>query len=218
MGKSVRQRILDSFQGDESAVQAKEFGERVYAAWKDISVSLSRSALLVFLLIAAFELLVYQRMPGTISVGTFTLENVPTVQIVLPAVVAFVIYDGFRLSVRWLRLGRAYRALMSIYAPQQLDNGLEFLIFPNLPSLWGLGGSTGFRIVVTTADKFMNQVNAIVSYTAMFVVPVIFECQAYYRLVQKFGYQNVLVWISAGITAVLGAFSLVYVWLETFVD
>ena len=104
MGKSVKQRVLDSFQGTGSTEQAKEYSQNVYAAWKDISASLSRSALLIFLLMAVFELLAYQHTSTVISIGTFTLVNAPIVQIVLPTIIAFVIYDGFRLSARWLRL------------------------------------------------------------------------------------------------------------------
>lgn len=80
--------------------EAKEYSDKVYAAWKDISVSLSRSALLIFLLIAVFELLVYQTTSTVISIGTLTFVNSSTVQIVLPAVIAFFIYDGYRLSAR----------------------------------------------------------------------------------------------------------------------
>jgi len=38
----------------------------------------------------------------------------------------------------------------------------------------------------------------------MIVVPVAFDCQAYYRLIQKFGFHNLLLWVSIVITALLG--------------
>jgi TRAP-type C4-dicarboxylate transport system permease large subunit len=135
MDKSVRNRVLDSFQDDKGADEAREYSDKVYAAWKDISTSLSRSALLIFLLIAVFELLVYQTTTTVISIGTLTFANSSTVQIVLPAVVAFFIYDGYRLSARWLRLERAYATLTEIYSRKQRANALDLLIEPNLPSL-----------------------------------------------------------------------------------
>jgi len=215
MAKSVGQRVLDSFQGAGAEIQAKEYSQNVYAAWKDISASLSRSALLIFLLMAVFELLVNQHTSTAISIGSFMLVNAPIVQIALPTIVAFVIYDSFRLSVRWLRLGRAYIELTKIYAPVQRDNGLDFLIEPNLPSLWGIG-AIGFGGTERTADRFMSTVNAVVRYAMMLAVPVAFESQAYYRLIQKFGYDNIFLWVNAGITILLGVCTVVYVWLESY--
>jgi len=212
MSKSLEQRISDSFHGRQSA-EAKEYSEKVYAAWKDVSASLSRSALLIFLLIAVFELLVYQRSSTVISIGTFTLANAPLVQIMLPAIVAFVLYDSFRLSVRWIRLQWAYRKLMEIFAQKQYDNDLDVLIAPGLPSLWGIGATGWSARTISTADRFMARVNQIVMLTLLFAVPVAFECQAYYRLIQKFGYNDILLWISLVITGLLGACTAIYVWL-----
>jgi hypothetical protein len=216
MGKSLERRVLDSFQGDQSAVEAKEYSEKVYAAWRDVSASLRRSALLIFLLMAVFELLVYQRTSSLISIGSFTIINAPIVQIVLPAAIAFIIYDGYRLTVRWLRLQWVYRTLMEVFAQKQSDNDLDILLAPSLPSLWGIGATSWSAKMVTGADRFMFYVNLIVSPTLMIVVPIAFDCQAYYRLIQKFGYHNLLLWVSIVITALLGVCTAVYVALETF--
>jgi hypothetical protein len=209
MDKWVRQRVVDSFQGDGSTAQAKEYSEKVYAAWKDISASLSRTAVLIFLLMAVFELLVYQHTVTDISIGTIILGNAPIVQIVLPTIVAFLIYDGCRLSVRWLDLQIAYTELTRILAPMQRGNALDLLIKPNLPSLWPLG-----RFYVgNPADKFMRIVTLGIAFTVIFVAPIAFECQAYYRLIQKFGYYNIFLWINLVITALIGFSMAVYVWL-----
>jgi len=212
---TVEQRVLDSFQGDGSEIKAKEYSENVYAAWKDISGSLGRSALLAYLLMAIFELLVYQHSSTVISIGTFTLVNAPIVQIVLPAIVAFILYDGYRLSVRWLNLQGVYYTLTGIWAPKLGDNGLDVLVSPSLPSLWALG-RVGPIYIATTAGRFMFIVNRIVSYSMMFAVPVAFECQAYDRLFQKLGYHNVLLWISLVIAGLLIVCSAVYVWLVNY--
>jgi hypothetical protein len=208
MSKSVRQRVLDSFQGDGSAAQAKEYSENVYAAWKDISASLSRTVILSFLLMAVFELIVYQHAGTVISIGTVTLGNAPIVQIVLPAIVAFLIFDSCRLTVRWLDLQNAYMELTRISAPIQRDNALDLLITPNLPSMWTIGVIYMGR---RPADRFMNFVTWCISFTIIFITPVAFECQAYYRLIQKFGYHNILLWISLVITALIGFSTAIYV-------
>lgn len=217
MFKFVSQQISQTFQDDGSKDQAKEYSEKVYAAWKDVSASLSRSAILIFLLMAFFELLIYQHTSTVISIGTFTLVDAPIVQIVLPTIVAFVIYDGFRLSSRWLNLQFAYVLLTEIYAPRQRDNGLDILIKPSLPSFWAIG-SSGSNFTGTPADRFMRRVNSIVSYTTLLVVPVAFECQAFYRLIQKFGYYNILLWINLVVTALLLVCTGLYVLLETYAE
>jgi hypothetical protein len=217
-GKSIRQRTSDAFPGDRSAEQAKEYSQNVYAAWKDISASLSRSALLIFLLIAVFELLVYQNSSAPIAIGTFTLVNAPIVQIILPAIVAYVIYDGLRLSIRWLHLQWAYMTLVEIWSPLQRANGLDILIRPDLPSLWGIGVWPGLRSAGSgkTSDKFIYTVNLAISWAMMLIIPVAFYCQAYYRLTQKFGYRDVLLWISLITTVILGICTVVYSLLEFY--
>jgi hypothetical protein len=215
MGKNLTQRVLDSFPDGKSTPEAKEYSDKVYQAWKDISASLSRSALLVFLLIAIFELLVYQRSSASVSIGTFTFFNAPTVQIALPTVVAFVLYDGYRLSVQWLELQRAYYVLTRMLTPLQSDNDLDLLIRPGLPSLWGIGRPLSPGIA-DLSDTFRSGVNGIVMYVMMLVVPIAFECQAYYRLFQKFGYSNTFLWIGLLITVLLNISTALYVLLWSF--
>ena len=215
MSKSIPERILDSFQGDESRLQAEEYSAKVYQAWKEISASLGRSALLVFLLIAIFELLVYQPTAAAISVGAFTLSNAPTVQISLPTIVAFVLYDGYRMSVRWLYLQSAYMTLTRMLTPAQAGNSIDLLIRPNLPSLWGIGASPDPAIAMIS-EKFIFSVNRIMMYFMMALVPVTFEVQAYYHLFLKFNDGNALVWIGLIITALLNISTALYILLGMY--
>lgn len=212
MGKNLTQRVLDSFPDGKSTPEAKEYNDKVYQTWKDISASLSRSALLVFLLIAVFELLAYQYPSTSVSIGTFTFFNAPIVQIALPTVVAFVLYDGYRLSIRWLDLQWAYHTLTRMLTPLQSDNGLDLLVGPSLPSLWGIGARSSPGIS-DISDTFRSRVNGIVMYATMLVVPIAFECQAYYRLFQKFGYRNIFLWIGLVITVLLNISTALYVLL-----
>lgn len=209
MSKPLAQRISDSFPDGQSA-ETKEFRERVYETWKDTSSSLSRTALLVFLLMAIFELLAYQATPATISFGSFTIANSAIVQVALPTVVAFVLYEGYRLSVRWLNLRRIYSELTRIYAPLQADNYLDILIGPNLPALWGIGQGP---VETTLAERFISTVNTIVMLTMMLIVPVGFECQAYYRLIQKFGSGDAFLWVGLAVTIFLYACIALYILL-----
>jgi hypothetical protein len=212
MAKSMEQRILDSFQGDEAAAQAKEYSKRVYGAWTALSTSLTKSALSIFLLMAIFELLAYQRASASISIGSFTLVNSPVVLIALPTVIAFMLYDGFRLSVRWLALETAYIELVKIYAKPQWSNNLDILVTPHVPSIWSIGTSPSDSLMGRD-DKFVDSVENILSPLLIFLTPFAFECQAYYRLVQKFGFHDILLWVSMAATALLMICSYIYVYL-----
>lgn len=206
MRKSVGQRIFDSFSGGESTAEAKEYAKNVYSAWKDISKSLSRISTLTLLVIIIFELIVYEPAGTVITIGTLTLENASIVQIGLPAVVAFLFYDSCRLTFRWLELQRAYMFLTWILAPVQSANALDLLIAPNLPSLWTIGPFYDRR----RADWNMILVAWCITFTVVFITPIVFECQAYYRLTEKFEYGNPLVWISAFITTIIGFYTGIY--------
>jgi hypothetical protein len=155
------------------------------------------------LVIVVFELIVYEPAGTVISIGTLTPGNAPIVQIALPVVVAFLFYDSCRLTFRWLDLQRAYMVLTRISAPAQRDNALDLLVAPNLPSLWAIGPSYARRRV----DAFMTVIAWCITFIVVFVTPIAFECQAYYRLVEKFGYDNAFLWISAIITTIIGFYT-----------
>jgi drug/metabolite transporter superfamily protein YnfA len=56
------------------------------------------------------------------------------------------------------------------------------------------------------------------SYIMMFTVPLLFEIQACYRLIQKFGYHNALLWISVVIAVMLDLCVLLYVWFGKLLE
>ena len=212
MAKSVGQRILDSFTGPESITEAREYAKSVYSTWKDISASLSRISISTLLLIIVFELIVYEPTGTVISIGTLTLGNAPAIQIALPAVVAFLFYDSCRLTFRWLELQRAYRVLTRLLAPVQSDNALDLLIAPNLPSIWTIGPFYARRRV----DWRMIIIAWFITFFVVFVTPIGFECQAYYRLTEKFGYGNIFLWISASVTMIIGFYTGAYALLNIY--
>lgn len=162
---------------------------------------------------AVFELLAYQRSSASISIGSFTLVNAPIVQTALPAIVAFLIYDGIRLIIRWLDLETAYIKLVKIYAEPQWHNDLDVFVKPQLFSLWNVGVAPS-KDTVLKSEEFIRVANMVISGFLIFLLPVGFECQAYYRLIQKFGYHYIFVWISVAVTVLLSIVTAIYVVLN----
>ena len=81
----------------------------------------------------------------------------------------------------------AYVTLTEIYAHRQRSNALDLLIEPNPPSLWGIGTFGLGHIGKKIPDKVMAYMNRIMSYTMMFIVPLLFEGLAYYSTFAVFG-------------------------------
>jgi hypothetical protein len=67
--------------------------------------------------------------------GTWQEIMQPAVQIAIPTIVAFLFYEGLRLTARWNDLGGAYLALTKMFALRQWNNDLDILIQPHLSSL-----------------------------------------------------------------------------------
>jgi hypothetical protein len=212
VAKSVRQRIWDSFEGDLN-LNYKLYEERVFSSWKDVSSSLSKSVFLILGLIALFELLTYQNTSHDLTIGSFSFANSSMVQVFLPTIVAYAIYDGCRLTLRWMDLQAAYLAISERDSAAISDNDLDLLIAPVLPAFWAVGK----RLSAQNADrgeKFILPMTISLASVTMIIAPLGFEFQAYYHLYNKFGAHNFLLWINVGITALFLVFAVTYMILR----
>ena len=167
-----------------------------------MSSAFNRYTLLIALLMAIFELFISQRTSADISIGSFTLGNSPVVQIVLPTAIAYEIYQSYNLTGRWLDLQRAYVALTKICAPAQYKNDLDGLIRPVLPLLWGVGADSTAGIM-RRVDSFADELKGRLFLFAGIILPIAFECLAYYQLFNRFGFGNLFLWTNLALTAVL---------------
>ena len=202
MAKPITQRVADSFDGDDTA--ARDYADKAYACWGDLSTALRRNAVLALLVAAAFELLVYSKTPSTITFASFSLANSSTVQIALPSVFAFLVYEGFRLSMRWIDVQRMYYSLIKMAEPKAYENGLGVLIRPVLPGFWAIGVSSPQGDELSQrSGRFISIMSSVIGVIILFLFPLVFEGQAFYKLFQKFGYHNPFLWVNAGITVVL---------------
>jgi hypothetical protein len=212
MTKSVRQRIWDSFEGGLNS-DYKLYEERVFSSWKDVSSSLNKSVFLILGLIALFELLTYQNSSHDLAIGSFSFANSSMVQVFLPTIVAYAIYDGCRLTLRWMDLQAAYLAISERDSAAISDNDLDLLIAPVLPAFWAVGK----RLSAQNADrgeKFILPMTILLAWVTMIVAPLGFEFQAYYHLYNKFGPHNILLWINAGITTLFLFTAVTYITLR----
>jgi hypothetical protein len=208
MAKSIRQRVSDSFDENEIAA-VKEYSDKVYSTWVDTTSTLRRNAVFIFLVAAVFELLVYQKTSSTITFGAISVANSSIVQIALPAVLAFLVYDEIRLTTRWFDLEAAYYALIKKAMPKVDENDLDMLIKPVLPAFWAFG-QPGSPKIVQRSEKFNHSLTVGIGIIVIFIFPLAFEGQAYYKLFEKFGYHNTFLLINVSLTVILLACTAIY--------
>jgi hypothetical protein len=211
VSKSITQRATDAFE-DGSEAEAKDYLANLSSAWKDISASLAKQTLLLFLLMATFELLVYQHSTASITVGSLSISNSSVVLIALPTIVAYLIYDEFRLSARWSDMDNAYNTIYRRFWLKQYNNDLYVLTAPMLPGLWRIGTSAS-KGNELRSERFIFKVNILVSISAILLFPFAFEVQAYILLFRRYGVHNAFLWITAVISLGLIVVSVIYFYL-----
>jgi hypothetical protein len=208
--RTIKQRATDAF-GDNSAAEAKDYLGNLSSAWKDVSAALTKQTILLFLLMAAFELLAYQNSNSTakITVGLLSVSNSSVLLIALPTVVAYLIYDEFRLTARWSDMDYAYTEIYKRFWPKQYSNDLYVLTAPMLPGLWRIGTSAS-KENAQRSERFIFIVNILVSISAILLFPFAFEIQAFIVLFTRYHVHNAFLWINAAISFGLVAISIVY--------
>jgi len=95
---TLYQRIRGAFPDQPDEI-SKDFADKVLDNWKDVSRSLSRTVTLFFVLVAIFELLAYQHATGSFTIGSFSFAKTSVVKIFLPALIAYLIYDAYNLTI-----------------------------------------------------------------------------------------------------------------------
>ena len=222
MPKAASERVLDSFKNESASNSedqsnllgdVKDYTQQLRSVWADVCKSVNRDAILVVALIVIFELLAYQGAGKEFTIGPFSFANTSIVQLCLPSVIAYLVYDLYALSIRASNTENVYTELMKQFASRIYSNDLHFFITPLLPSFWSPTNLLSDEIA-TTADRFAEFVKALLSAIVLMIIPLIFEIQAFYHLFEKFGSKNPLLWINVAITALLGCCSAIALILD----
>lgn len=217
MSKSIKQLVTEAFD-DEDAENAQKFMDIVLTSWRQVSDALTRWVVIAFLLAAIFELLINAKTINSISIGGLSFSNTSLLQIFMPALIAYLIYYAYQMVDTFVDHGRIYLNILKKYQPKLYKSELMLAVQPQLRGPWaaynvGLPFESNQRPI----HKFDERINAIVSTAAFFIIPPAFQFQAYYELVQKYGFRNIYVWISAIITAffvVIFAIRIITQWVD----
>lgn len=201
MAKSLRERAASAFD-DQDGEQAEKFLDIILASWQQVSDGITRTVVVIFLLGAVFELLVAAKTTSGVTIGPLSLHNTALLQQFIPALVAYLIYDAYNLVNQFMDLAAIYQELLKRFHKRIYDSGLTFYIMPRIRGPWRAFDS--YRPLSSESrrvDNFDSAISIILSIIAFFVLPLAFESQAYYLLVEKYGLGAIFVWISATVTA-----------------
>ena len=182
MPKSIDQLVDEAFD-EKNADDAQKFMDITFESWKQASETITRTVVFTFLLGAIFELLVSARAVSSLSLGGLSFSNTSLLQQFIPALMAYLFYDTLSMVGTFLDRRDIYEQLVKKFKPTLAKSELLLVIQPRLRGPWGFGRE--HRSEPTSADKFDFNVSMIVSVIATFFLPIAFEIQAYYSLVNK---------------------------------
>jgi len=172
-------------------------------SWRDVTQSMGRLTLLLFLLAAAFELLVASSAVKDLTIGPLSLGNTSIVQDFLPAIIAYFLYYEFYLSTRWDRIALLYKAILKRFYPKLYRSRLFLIFAPIVQSPWASPYDITDHDHLSKVDKFDFFVAMIMDIFVWLVLFLGFEIQAYYKLIDKYGLSATLVLISLALSALL---------------
>jgi len=144
-GKAVSTRVIEAFADEREVKFGDQYLAYILDAWKDTEAALRKTAFLLVLFAAAFVLLVNAKQVE-LSLGPVKLTDVSAVLALIPAVVAFQLYE----LVTLLGASTVYRNVRTelvgrLYPPLAVSD-LADLLAPGTASIWGDEGWRSVRM------------------------------------------------------------------------
>lgn len=141
--ETLKDRVRRAFLGDaksyEHANQAAiDYLGELRSRMKDLSEGIRRTAVLLLLVAAVFQLLDQAVVVG-LQVGPFRISDLSIIQRVLPAVFAYLIYDMAVLGVRYLYSINLAIEISELFQPSIRSNRLDVLLNPQgISPIWSI--------------------------------------------------------------------------------
>ena len=187
----VEAKISAAF-GDADVVDMRRYADLVLSSWQRYSDAITRTVLLGFFLGGVFELLVSSSAITSLTVGPVSLSNTAFLQILIPALIAYQIYDVHCLTQKWNACARIYSLAIKRSQPKLYEAGRVDPVLPRTRGPWGPRPAA----YLMPGDELEYRAGRAVWIVAFILLPPAFEAQAYYALIHKFGFADILVWIS----------------------
>jgi hypothetical protein len=195
MLKSMKQRVMDAFDNSDGA-EIERFMDLTLSSWRQLSDSITRTVVFIFLLAGVFEILVDTSSIKSLTLGPLTFSNTSLFQLFIPALVAYLLYDVWSLVTRWRDHGAIYFAIVNRFEPKLFESDLPLMVAPVIRGPWSLGPAFA-KYTDRPTDTFEIFMRVILLIVGGIILPLAFEFQAYYTLVYRYGAGDILIWVSA---------------------
>jgi hypothetical protein len=134
VAKSLWDRVDDAFSEDgKTSVDMRQdaiaYCKAMSDRWTEASASMNRTALLMVVAAAVFQLLT-MRIAEKVEIAGFEFKNVDTIRVFLPAFVAYLYLEFIILGIRCSDMRNIYTFAMAKAYPRVFDNDLEVWLAP----------------------------------------------------------------------------------------
>jgi hypothetical protein len=211
--KTIETRVNDSF-GDSERGEADQYLTLVMSSWKDISQSINKSAGLSLGFMALFELLISQKELNELEIGSFSFDNTSILQIAIPVVVAYLMFNLGYLGQRWIDHQALNNGLTRRFYPRMAQNNLAHLVRPQLSTFATFGRNIPLRENSRPGDTFSAWVITVFSALTAVFLPIAFEIQAYVHLFHVHGNSDPVLWVSLIISTTLMCCNLILFYMS----
>jgi hypothetical protein len=198
---NIRGRIKEAFK--EDAVDSdglKSYLTELFANWRQAELTVSRTIGFILLASAAFELLT-RGIVSEVSVIFLRITNAtPLITAVLPVVVAYLTLNLALLIGDIVLYSLIYDSVMHLRFASLYENNMHTALRPPGAIL------TGDRFLIgrgTSVNRVGRVALALIRIIIYLMLPVSFDIYAYGRLLTMRGLDDVFVWTSLGISAIL---------------
>lgn len=179
MIKRIQKRVQDSFSKSDHEDLAR------YLDWSrstlsEYAQSIRRSATLLFLLVAIFEVVVNSHNTQ-ISIGSFQIARSSLALVFLPMVVAFLLFQVIMDTEKAGRVGTAFSEAFKLWSEKGQTNDLDALLFSPTPMHWNTQGVISPGTNLDPIDG-VETIGSILLLIATLIGVAAFEAQAYYIL------------------------------------
>jgi hypothetical protein len=176
MQRTIPERVEASFAKDEEKLF--RYLEWLRASMAELSQNVRRMALMLLLLVAAFEFLL--NTPNVeITLGIVKITSSPVVLQLIPAVVSYVFLQMWLDSMRINLLSDVFRATFACWSSRGSMNDLDLLIMPRFYLFWSPGSGVKEREVNARRSDKAERFAASVFLAIVVIGMMIFQAQAY---------------------------------------
>lgn len=196
---TAEERVAKGFPSTTNPDVSVHYLDAILANRRQVFAQMRRTALLIGALAFGFELMETGRIEE-IEVGPVKTADLSAVLKLLPAVIAFLLYEMFTAGYANSRYREIYEAALDHVHGAQVDEGLKHAAGPATLSVFGetrlMGSFAG-----TGWPTVLMAVMSLATVLAFLGGILVFEAVAYVRLFDRFGSDDALLWASVAFAA-----------------